>query len=275
MDNRHVAIETVTPARAIAYLANGARNRNEKTAKQASYQRDMESGRWTWDTLIKFDEEGRLVDGFNRLRAQVAAGVTIEYIVARGAYQRNTDTNTVRKFSDELKIQGYGDPSLLSSAVSWHIFFKYPDRRTPTKGANGRKTHFAYSLSELEGELLEMKGWEQFVSQARRLSKVLHVSDGLLLVILTRTHEYLADDAAPFFASLESGEGDLLNVRLLRERLVQDAVKPHRASTAERLVWITKAWNGYMAGTELSQLKWTVGGHAPETFPEMILRREQ
>ena len=272
-DNRHVAIETVTPEQAAAWLDDGAPNRNKKL-KQATYQRDMEADRWTWDSLIKFNADGRLVDGFNRLRAQVEAGVTVEYIVARGAFQKNTDTGTPRKFADELRIKGYTDPELVAYAVSWHRFFEYPDQRYAVKSGRGKKTYINLSISELEAELDDMnkKHWERFMPQARRLGKTLHTSASLWLVLLMRTHEFLEGDAAPFFEELETGEGNLLNVRLLRDRLLENAAQAHPASTTERLVWITKAWNGYMTGTRLSQLRWTTGGRAPEAFPELITK---
>lgn len=77
--------KTVTPRMAKAWLLKNIEiNRPPKHGKIPMYARDMTEGRWQSETgeTIKFDTEGRLIDGQNRLRAVVLANVPIEFHVA-------------------------------------------------------------------------------------------------------------------------------------------------------------------------------------------------
>jgi hypothetical protein len=84
--------ETVTPTQAQAYLdtlilgiEHGITPRKEKSAHTKTISRDMVADEFE-DTgeSIKFHEAGFLVDGQHRLRAQVAARVTREWLICRG-----------------------------------------------------------------------------------------------------------------------------------------------------------------------------------------------
>ncbi len=120
---------TVTPSIAKKWLGlNAENNRSPKTGKIPSYARDMLSGRWNSDTgeTIKFDEEGVLVDGQNRLLAVLKAGVPIDFDVARGlprTAMQVIDSGAARTGMDVLKIANATDRARTSGIVRWIIMW--------------------------------------------------------------------------------------------------------------------------------------------------------
>jgi len=94
-------------------------NRRMREATVLKYARDMAAGRWQiTGESVKFDTDGRLLDGQQRLAAIACSGVTIQLIVMRGipaAAQRVMDTGRARTSSDALTMQGEANSSLLAA----------------------------------------------------------------------------------------------------------------------------------------------------------------
>ena len=84
--------DTMTMMDVTPQMAKDALKRNYKSNRRLStiagkcYRADMESGRWKWraSAPIRFAKDGTLLDGQNRLSAQVAAQVTIRYWIQTG-----------------------------------------------------------------------------------------------------------------------------------------------------------------------------------------------
>ena len=75
---------SVTPALALEWLEKMGANRSVAQRYVEAFARDMRAGEWTLNgETIKFDVQGRLVDGQHRLWAVVQADVTVEMDVAR------------------------------------------------------------------------------------------------------------------------------------------------------------------------------------------------
>ncbi len=77
----------VTPALARKWLElNAENNRLPRPRKIQAYARDMASGNWNSDSgeTIKFDKNGILVDGQNRLQAVLLADMSIAMDVVTG-----------------------------------------------------------------------------------------------------------------------------------------------------------------------------------------------
>jgi len=102
--------EMLTPEVATEYLATNEENRHLRKRAVDMYMRNMEQGEWkvTGET-IKFDKNGRLIDGQHRLHAIIRAGAEIPTLVIRGLepdVQGVIDTNIHRTAGDMLRLTG-------------------------------------------------------------------------------------------------------------------------------------------------------------------------
>lgn len=112
---------TVTPEQAAKWLSHNVANRTVRTARVREYAVAMTEGRWLYTAdPIRFDEDGRLIDGQHRLMALVKAGVPIEMHVVRGLAreaQDKVDTGAARTASDALKVRGFTHGPQLAATV--------------------------------------------------------------------------------------------------------------------------------------------------------------
>lgn len=105
---------TITPSLANKYLAlNIEQQRKTKPANISIMAEAIKAGKWriTGDT-IKFNVDGKLIDGQNRLYAVVEANKAIKTYVARNVPNESItviDTGCARTGQDALKISGFTD----------------------------------------------------------------------------------------------------------------------------------------------------------------------
>jgi hypothetical protein len=99
--------ETITPTKAKKILAEtNVDNRSMRRTVVERYARDMANGNWRLTSdPIKFDADGRLIDGQHRLQACVEAGKSFKTAVAYGVEviaKEAMDTGLRRTFADVL-----------------------------------------------------------------------------------------------------------------------------------------------------------------------------
>ena len=119
--SRIIEIDSVSAAEILKDRNHG--NRPPKPNKVQQFAADMANGRWgvTGDTL-KFDPNGRLLDGQNRLAASVRVGKPFTTHVVFGidpALFGRMDIGKPRNPADVLHIAGYKYASTLASALRW------------------------------------------------------------------------------------------------------------------------------------------------------------
>lgn len=114
----------ITPEEAQALLdRNHPDNRNPKKGRILTYQRDMEAdvpatrysvGLWTLThQAVAIDEDGRLVDGQNRLTACVRSGKPIPIFLVTNVPRRSmiaVDAGATRNVADAAKVSGSALP---------------------------------------------------------------------------------------------------------------------------------------------------------------------
>lgn len=102
--------EAITPEMAQEYLKHNTENyRGLNKDRIISYAGDMARGKWQLNGEgIKFDEEGKLIDGQHRLHAIVRAGVPVEMLVIRGVQQGVNiyDVGSTRSMGQIAKARG-------------------------------------------------------------------------------------------------------------------------------------------------------------------------
>lgn len=109
----------VTPEIAAEWLKANTANRKISAKSKSQYARDMASGNWrvTGDP-IRFDINGKLIDGQHRLKACVDSGVNFTTAVLYGLQPSDQiviDTVRPRSAHDVLAMYGYKGTSLTAA----------------------------------------------------------------------------------------------------------------------------------------------------------------
>ncbi|PID55365.1 MAG: hypothetical protein CSA58_02595 [Micrococcales bacterium] len=111
----------VAPEQAAKWLESNTSNRKVRPARVREYATAMEQDRWTYTAdPIRFDEDGKLIDGQHRLLAIVRSGVPVQLHVVRGLSrqaQDAVDTGAARTASDALQVRGFRHTPQVAATV--------------------------------------------------------------------------------------------------------------------------------------------------------------
>lgn len=121
--NMKFRVVTMTPEWAAELLKqNHPNNRKPKDGRISSYAREMASGLWKLTHQgVAVDEDGRLIDGQNRLNAVVLANVEVPMVLITGVPRRAmvaADCGANRNVLDAARIGGKPLPKTAYAAVA-------------------------------------------------------------------------------------------------------------------------------------------------------------
>lgn len=264
---------TITPAIAEKMLGQNHGNRPLRPRKIANYARDMRNGAWlTSGDSIKFDWNGRLIDGQHRLEAIISSGVAIRVLVVKGlepAVQRVLDTNVRRSPSDALKFAGHGYNATVAAAMA----------RIANARSNGYlRTALSSSIPEMTNA--EVVAWadehpeiENAAALALRTYKTIGATPSVLAYAIWVLEEIDGAAAVEFFVS--TAEFRTNGVKDPRAALLRsfNRLKEQRVTltAALQLSYIFRAWNAWRDGAPLERLATTTStkdGVAGVKIPE-------
>ena len=259
-----VRIMNVGPSEAASWLSNGRRNRHISEFVVARYTREMEAGLWQENgDSIRFDVDGKLIDGQHRLKAIIRTGISMECVVVedlpRSAFE-TLDRGKRRSTGDSLSYLGESNANCLAGAL--HLIWKYEHgtwhRLRPSQVPS------PHELIEL---LEEHPGLREFIPIASLVRKIIAPSMAVGLAYLFSRVD--ADLVPEFFTKLASGADCAVDepVRLLRERLLTDRVSKAHLPSRDVLALTVKAWNLTRSGAKVRRLGWRAEGDSPENFP--------
>ena len=273
--NVRITIERITPEVAEKMLKTNIGNRDPK---REPLEKAIRNDEWVLNgATIIFDMAGNLIDGQNRLMACIRSGKPIDTIVVRGisrSAQITMDTGVKRVLADYLKMAGYPNYNALA-AVGLAIY------RVDTYGLSG-----AFSLPNTSKDTV--KAVFEFIQAeyAERLkplvglSKAIHgqfrgIQGGTTAALFDTFKAAGTENTYEFIQQLLNKKPACVSVRLLQDRLYKNA-ESKQGRMPQRMVaaLIIKAWNAYMRGDDIKQLKFTQGGANPESFPEVFLGYE-
>lgn len=263
--------EKVTPKKASEWLKRNECNRPLKPRAIERYAQAMQRGAWKLNgEAIKFNCNGRMIDGQNRLHAIIKSGCTIESYVVRGLPDDAFDTldqGVTRSLADILQRNLEKNATVLASAIRWMVILRDHERYKVLS------MPIDASLEELEKNPGLRQSVPLFVTKIART--IIPGGVGSALHYLTRSKFVAKNDGANmarsdlFFESLISGEGlsRMQPVYQLRELLIRNyketAKLPHDVIAA----MVIKAWNAMIAGKQMrtsSALEWDRGMAFPE-----------
>jgi hypothetical protein len=262
-----VEIVQVTPAIAAEWLALNIHNRHPRRNVVMAYAADMGDGYWQFTgDPIRFDKDGRLIDGQHRLAAVIEADVTLPMLVIRGldaAAQEAIDGGAKRMFADVLKLRGEVNSTNLAAVIRRVALWEAGARASER---NVQATNAQMSVT------LEKHPWlRDIVVPGKRVADDSGLTPsvaGLCWWLFTRID---GEDADTFMARLRDGQnlakGD--PVYELRKAIGKTQGGSMGSRSAIYLTAITvKAWNAYRQGKQVTSISYRPGGANPDPFPE-------
>lgn len=242
------------------------------------YARDMQKGMWDYNgETIKFNCNGRLVDGQHRLHAIVQSGVSINSEVITGIeHVYSIDRGKNRGVAAVLRANGEKNPNNLAAAVVMYV-----------KYMRGRILHHAresVSLAEVLQTLDKNPGIRDSVriieNHRRGGHKQTYFSCSALAPLHYMTQGIDKEQSDLFFNALFAGHMEDMTADQtippigLREFLIWNRTKPanERLETIRLFASAIKAWNAFFTGKRLSSspvvsLLWHSYGPRKAKFP--------
>lgn len=264
-----MTVEEIDPATAERYLETSSDNRPTRQGKINQYARDMNAGRW-YSSVLRFNQDGQLVDGQHRLWAVIVSGKPQTFYVERGLPAeavKTLDTGLARTGGDVLAIRGEVNSTTLAAAIRTARWFSHFPGYAPSA-----QSAQPFSPDEMVEYLDANPGIRDAVREAKQLTKVIPYTSSLGAAAIYLTKERNPDKAAKFWeqmrtgAHMEEGTGPYL----LRKTIIADRLKPReeRLSTNSIAAITIKAWNYWERDRQLKVLRWQRGAFN-EAFPRL------
>jgi hypothetical protein len=271
--------EIITPELAAKWLDDNLgedHNRPLRAERAAGFARDMETGNWHDNgETVKFDWNGRLVDGQHRLAAIVKAGLPMSMLVVRGVAPdsiHTIDMGVARRYSDVLKMNGVRNPATMA-ALERRLYLWHKHGIKAGKGSARGRTPTVAEMQAFRANYEQLLGYalDRALDVKKKVPKVSAATYGTAYILFAEIDAPAADK---FFDLLMTGAGLTHRdpVLVLRDRL-QDAngqFVARRTGEDEKLALIIRAWNIWRAGDKVSQILINPHGKplTDETFPE-------
>lgn len=247
----------VTPELAEEWLGKNEGNRNKRKQHIAKLVRDLESGNFlpTGDS-IKFDWNGRLIDGQHRLTSVISAGTAMWTIVVRNLDPRVRsvlDTNAKRSASDALYFEDVDGWRIVKASVA-KIDMSRRNGRLQTSTDTGH-------VQPTNSEVLGWYNLNQDVDRAAELAGKFYKQIGCPPSALAYSILILAridfEKCVEFFSSAAEmrteGIGDP-RLTMLRTFEKQSDYRRTTLSNAAAISIIFRSWNAWREGRELKKL---------------------
>lgn len=242
----------ITPAIAAEWMKRNHSNRLVKNGNLGGLVRDMLGGRHlvNGDT-IRFDLNGRLIDGQHRLLAIIQSGLPITMFVVTGlepAAQETIDRNARRTVADYLSMNGVKRANTVGAAARLAMAAR-------AGLLSNKKAHFT------DAEVIEFLDQNPIMEVAgdvgAKLSNSISAPPSVLAVAWAEISQIDPDAATEFFNSLASsrtnGDGDP-RAALLR-RLQHAARQREKIAPLTQLAMIVRAWNVHRRDETIHVLK--------------------
>ena len=249
-----VFVDAETAAR---WLTRNQRNRNVRPSIVANYAADMLAGRWAFAAdPIRFDVDGRLVDGQHRLTAVVRAKtVTVPFLVVRNLdpeSQFYMDAGIQRSAGDQLSMKGVKDPNVVASAANFVVRYDA-----------GKATSSAGMVSK--SETLAWVENNPGIYTSSRIARGATYVDAPVAIMAAAHFIFARQDqeaADSFFDSLTTRAGLVEGspILALDNRLRAAKRLGQRVERHEFLGYFIRAWNAYRDGRLVSKIQAPRGG---------------
>lgn len=248
---------TVQDARDL--LATSEDNRSRRPAFVNALARDMRTGNFNPENgeTVKISASGRLMDGQHRIAAQIAADVTMRYLVVRGVEESAIDTidaGVKRRFSDLLKMRGEKNYASLATATRAIAGYSVGNRWLRADVTNAEQEDVLIKYPWIRDSL-------PVVSLARKTAGLPAPTGALCYWMFWQIDP---EDCVQFFQRLIGGTGLYPGSPLLALRRI--LLNWRDAGTRPEIYYaaiMIKAWNAYREHRSVQLLRYAVTDEFP------------
>lgn len=266
-----MVVELITPELAQAYLTKNSGNRNIRPRVVARLARSMTAGRWTLTgEAIKFDRNGRLIDGQHRLSAIVQAGVAVEIVVMRGLppeAANELDTGTKQNSADRAHRDGIANANMVCAVAGMVKTWQSGSR---TAGAFSKGSGES-SYSEIREILRANPRIEQSCSFISGKSIGRFCPPSIAAFCHALFSEISEEAADKFMIDLASGAGLEAGdpVFRLRESLSHAKYRKMTYPRGEIITMLFRAWNARAEDRKLTKMYRSKSAVEATTLPKL------
>ena len=247
----------VTPELANNILINcNDKNRPMSRGNVRKLTSEIKAGNWQFDgSPIRFDKDGRLIDGQHRLTALIKTNFSTPMLVIYGLQSESfkvIDTGKNRSGSDVLAIDNIPNSTYVSSTLNFLSNYYDNKYKSSTKRilTNTKKIEFYKTLDNLDSSV-------EFGLK--------HKSNKILNIKFIIGFHYLfsnidIDAGEEFLSKLDSGIGLTEDhpVLVLRNKLMKSIINKNYTMNEKEIVSsVIYAWNKFRAGENLKIIKLT------------------
>jgi len=256
-----IEIRDISPALAEEMLSTNANNNRRKSQNLIrQYARDMIAGKWEiTGEAIKFDTNGRLIDGQHRLSAVIASKKTVRMAVITGLAPKVIhvlDTGKSRSGQDALTIAGFTENANHVSALARKII--------GYEGGTGDVLHG--NKIRLRGQTITNREILDYAAKndlqpyvrfslsldKKQITRIMSATEwAFVFWLLSQSDPKAATEFCSRLATLDSVPLQS-PIRVLFERLTKSAVK---LSSKQTLMAIVTAWNAWRTGQDLPRIR--------------------
>ena len=248
-DNR--TLEVITPAKAVEYLESNKDNRPISQIYVNRYAEDMRMGRWKYNgEAIKFDENGKLIDGQHRLLACIQSNTPFVTDVVRDLEPdcfTTLDNGKGRTCGDALAIMSIPNARLVAAIIKKYLLLK--DHKTAiATGDQNTPTTTPFIISEYDARKDFWQDIANFTTRSYANCKAFNKSEiGGIYGYLVLQKMYSAEEAQDFFEQLTDMKATNYDcIRKCRQIFVNDKSRATHIVGSIRQALITKAWNYFV-----------------------------
>ena len=243
------------------YMTHNTGNRREKPVKQAGMVRDQLSGNWLQTgESIKFDRDGRMIDGQNRCRAVMTSGVPIPVLVIRGLdpeSQGVMDSGTTRTSRDALYFAGIDSAKEVNAVANIHRAWKLgvlPHAGSILAGTsrmtNSETVEYARQHPEVETAAIAAKSI---------YARGLRLPVGAIGAAIVEFSKIDPDACEDFFQRIvdirTTGHGDPIATLIKRVGEIKKLGSTHRLYESAALYLLFRTWNACRSGERITKFQ--------------------
>jgi hypothetical protein len=250
-------VHYVTPADAAEWLSHNQRNRRINKKLVSRLARAMTEDRWRLTgEAIKFDKQGKLLDGQHRLLAIQQSAVAVEMMIIRGLESETQDvmdTGKVRGAGDVISIHGVGQGNYSAIAAAARVLIAYREGVLPMGPGQIPVENDQVLKCVLDHPIIG-----DLQPQAMRINRATSIPPAALLASMVIIHESDPEDdhTSHFFNRLESGAELPANspILLLRNRFIVAKQQRERLSAYMTMSAVMRMYVAYRDGDSPAKL---------------------
>lgn len=230
----------------------------------------MSKGNWKLNgETVKFDVDGKLIDGFKRFTACVESGTPFKTLAVYGIETHlGIDEGDTRKVSDELRFQGYSNYFVLAAAARFVHDYEHA----------GLNRDVLFSNTEILETIKNHKKLEDFVAAARGNCDTLPESPVAAVLYLGSNKNINNPLVSKFLKGLKTGANLPVGnpILVLRDfwatNLPMQQYRPTRSAIRAHIVL---AWNALVQRKKITKkdLKWYESGPKKQEFPQLLIAK--